>query len=179
MSDTFLRYIVLLGEIPCSPRRVGAAELTSRLQTRGIHVTRRTVQRDLERLSSILPIACNDSSKPYRWAWIEHATAKGARNPPNPEPSGSVLSRLGRAGVNTLPLVVRFTEPAPDVLAQIPAPRRVQRVDGWLLVEADVADTLELRAWLLGFGARAEVLGPAALRWEFRKTVTELGRMYG
>ena len=39
--------------------------------------------------------------------------------------------------------------------------------DGRVLVEATVADTQELRWWLLGFGGAVEVLSPASLREEF------------
>lgn len=52
-------------------RAVDTATLARRLKDHGISVTRRTIQRDLERLSSRLPLHCNDASKPYAWAWHE------------------------------------------------------------------------------------------------------------
>jgi predicted DNA-binding transcriptional regulator YafY len=36
--------------------------------------------------------------------------------------------------------------------------------DGRLEITLDVADTLEVRRWILGYGAQAEVLEPAAMR---------------
>ena len=40
--------------------------------------------------------------------------------------------------------------------------------DGTVLVEATVADTRQLRWWLLGFGGRIEVLEPQRLRDELK-----------
>lgn len=71
MSDSFVRYLLLLREIPTAPKHVDTATLARRLKGHGICVTRRTIQRDLERLSSRLPLHCNDTSKPYAWAWHE------------------------------------------------------------------------------------------------------------
>lgn len=69
MSDAFLRYLLLLREIPAAPKQVDTATLARRLEEQGICVTRRTIQRDLERLSSRLPLKRNDGSKPYGWTW--------------------------------------------------------------------------------------------------------------
>lgn len=43
---------------------------------------------------------------------------------------------------------------------------------------ATVADTPQLRWWLMGFGATAEVLGPAPLRREFLTIGADLARIY-
>lgn len=50
--------------------------------------------------------------------------------------------------------------------------------DGRMLVEATVADTAELRWWLLGFGWQVEVLGPKGLREEFVQSAENLGAIY-
>ena len=50
--------------------------------------------------------------------------------------------------------------------------------DGRVLVEATVADTQELRWWLLGFGGAVEVLSPASLRGEFAAQVRAMRAMY-
>lgn len=69
MSDTFLRYLLILQELPHSPRRTDSATLARRLEERGLSVTRRTLQRDLEKLSRVLPLECVDATKPYGWSW--------------------------------------------------------------------------------------------------------------
>ena len=50
--------------------------------------------------------------------------------------------------------------------------------DGRVLVEATVADTAELRWWLLGFGGYVEILGPKSLREEFAEVAEEMKNMY-
>ena len=59
-----------------------------------------------------------------------------------------------------------------------PDHRATAQEDGRILVEATVADTAELRWWISGFGSLVEVLGPAALRDEFREQARALAEMY-
>ena len=59
-----------------------------------------------------------------------------------------------------------------------PDHRTAEAADGRVLVEATVADTAELRWWLLGFGSAVEVVEPASLREEFREQATELNATY-
>jgi len=47
-----------------------------------------------------------------------------------------------------------------------------------VLLTATVADTAELRWWLLGFGDRVEVLSPRPLRDEFRQIVKTMADRY-
>ena len=51
--------------------------------------------------------------------------------------------------------------------------------DGRVLVEATVADTADLRWWLLGFGPGVEVMGPTSLRKEFAAMAEQSAAMYG
>lgn len=73
MSDAFVRFLLLLQEIPIAPESVDTATLARRLAARGIRVSRRTIQRDLERLSARLPLQCDDASRPFAWGWCERA----------------------------------------------------------------------------------------------------------
>lgn len=50
--------------------------------------------------------------------------------------------------------------------------------DGWVQVEATVADTPQLRWWLLAFGAQVEVMGPEALRKEFKISTNNAASLY-
>ena len=56
--------------------------------------------------------------------------------------------------------------------------RTTETPDGRVLVEATVADTADLRWWLLGFGSAVEVLAPGALREEFRAQARVLNGLY-
>lgn len=50
--------------------------------------------------------------------------------------------------------------------------------DGWSVVSATVADTVQLRRWLYGYGADVEVLRPPSLRREFAAAVTASAQFY-
>lgn len=50
--------------------------------------------------------------------------------------------------------------------------------DSRVLLEATVMDTLELRWWLRGFGHKVEVLGPKALREEFKAIAKGMAKTY-
>ncbi len=56
--------------------------------------------------------------------------------------------------------------------------KNTYKKDDRMLVEATVADTLELRWWLLGFGSSVEILDPKSLRQEFVEIAEEMGKMY-
>lgn len=77
-------------------------------------------------------------------------------------------------------LKVRFTEAAAEHLRETPlhAAQRLTDEDGWVTVEADVCDTLQLRWWLLGFGDQVEVLAPPELREGFAQVATNLNTIY-
>jgi predicted DNA-binding transcriptional regulator YafY len=50
--------------------------------------------------------------------------------------------------------------------------------DGFVQISGTVADTHQLRWWLLGFGDKVEVLEPQALREEFARMAKTLGGYY-
>lgn len=74
MNDTLLRHWVMLGHIP-SGRGIDTSTLVKRLAEAGYAVAPRTVQRDLEKLSLVFPLVCDDRTKPYRWAFSVGAPA--------------------------------------------------------------------------------------------------------
>lgn len=65
--ETLVRQLQMLQLIPRSPAQVTVAELTGSLAELGFVVTGRTVQRDLNDIASVMPLECNDKSKPYGW----------------------------------------------------------------------------------------------------------------
>jgi predicted DNA-binding transcriptional regulator YafY len=73
MSDTLLRQWELLRAIPRAPRKIDVATLMTRLQTAGYKTTKRSIQRDLNLLSSIFPLICDDRSQTYGWSWSADA----------------------------------------------------------------------------------------------------------
>lgn len=83
MSDTLLRQIEMLRLIPRLPQKVDSGNLASHLEERGYQVNQRTVQRDLEKLMTVLPLTVDTRSKPYGWSWMKDARQDGfpAMNP--------------------------------------------------------------------------------------------------
>lgn len=72
--DTLYRHWLILRMIPRAPQKIDGAAIESRLRAEGFTATtRRTIQRDLEKLATLFPIACHDTSKPYGWYWTREA----------------------------------------------------------------------------------------------------------
>lgn len=67
--ETLVRQLQMLHLIPRSPAQITVADLTQALKDQGYQVTSRTVQRDLNDISLVMPLECNDRSKPYGWKW--------------------------------------------------------------------------------------------------------------
>jgi len=66
--ETLLRQWAMLRLIPRYPRRIDSGTLQRELQKLGYDMTLRTIQRDLNKLSAVLPLV-SDQSKPQGWWW--------------------------------------------------------------------------------------------------------------
>jgi hypothetical protein len=73
MSDTLLRQWELLRAIPRAPRKIDVGSLMSKLAAAGYKTTKRSIQRDLNLLSGVFPLVCDDRSTPYGWSWSSDA----------------------------------------------------------------------------------------------------------
>jgi predicted DNA-binding transcriptional regulator YafY len=71
--DTILRQWGTLRLIPRYPRKVTAREITKALAGQDFAVTKRTVERDLQALSEVFPLVCDEREKPYGWSWQKDA----------------------------------------------------------------------------------------------------------
>lgn len=67
--DTLFRTLAMLQLIPRSPGFRATSTLCALLEERGFRVDMRTIQRDLEKLSSHFPLLCDKQRKPYRWSF--------------------------------------------------------------------------------------------------------------
>lgn len=72
-AQTISRHWELLQILPNRAPGAEAKHLTAQLIDRGYQVTKRTVERDLQMLSGIFPLQCNDKSSPYGWYWMQDA----------------------------------------------------------------------------------------------------------
>ena len=72
MSATTLRQWQMLQAIPRYPQKIDTVSLQTKLQESGYDINLRTIQRDLNNLSGVLPIIA-DNAKPQGWSWIKDA----------------------------------------------------------------------------------------------------------
>lgn len=70
--STLQRRLLMLSLIPRAPRKIGTPDLGELLSQRGIRVSQRTIQRDLERLQGLLPLVVDDRERPYGWQWMKN-----------------------------------------------------------------------------------------------------------
>lgn len=66
--DALLRHWAMLRLIPRHPRRIDSGRIRDELERQGYTITLRSIQRDLNKLSAVLPL-CSDQSKPQGWWW--------------------------------------------------------------------------------------------------------------
>ena len=71
---TVARQWELLRKLPSRGAGKSAKDLTLALVQDGYSVSKRQVERDLQDLSSIFPLHCNDAGMPYGWRWADHAS---------------------------------------------------------------------------------------------------------
>lgn len=69
MADTLLRQWAMLRLIPRAPRKIDATRLERLLSEEGFAVNLRSIQRDLNTLSTRFPLHCDMRSKPFGWSW--------------------------------------------------------------------------------------------------------------
>ncbi len=72
MKETLIRQWLMLRAIPRAPRKISTGRLVSLLEAQGHATTLRTVQRDLNALSTVFPLV-GDDSKPQGWSWSKDA----------------------------------------------------------------------------------------------------------
>ena len=63
-NDTLIRQWEMLRLIPTNNQRITTSELATRLEQLHYPVTLRTIQRDLQKLSTHFPITCDEDSGP-------------------------------------------------------------------------------------------------------------------
>ncbi len=67
--DTLMRQWQMLRMIPRHPKIITATELKKKLEDEQHVVTKRTVERDLQSLSTVFPLTLDESRRPFGWSW--------------------------------------------------------------------------------------------------------------
>ena len=73
MTEALMRHWQMLRLVPRAPRKVSTDALERALRQHGFDAHRRSIQRDLLKLSASFPLVCDDESKPYGWSWARDA----------------------------------------------------------------------------------------------------------
>jgi hypothetical protein len=64
----------MLRMVPRYPKSITATELAQRLEEHDFAVTMRSIQRDLEKLSTDFPLLVDESARPFRWSFDREAS---------------------------------------------------------------------------------------------------------
>ncbi len=98
MQDAFIRLFLMLHALPTFPRKRDTLGIQKQLAAAGHNVSRRTIQRDLIRLSQSMPIV-SDNAKPAGWGWSRDARVT---NLPALDPHAALAWQLARAHLERL-----------------------------------------------------------------------------
>jgi len=98
-EDAVRRQWALLRHLPRSPRKIEARKLWQLLRAEGFLEDERTIQRDLQKLSALFPLQCDERSKPYGWSWTKDAPVLSL---PTLTPSEALAFRLVKQFVEPL-----------------------------------------------------------------------------
>lgn len=104
MSDTLLRQWAMLMLIPPAPRKCSTSELRRLLEEDGFPVDIRSLQRDLNTLSTRFPLQNDTRNKPYGWSWRKDARPLSI---PGMSPSTALALKLANAMLD--PVLPRST----------------------------------------------------------------------
>jgi predicted DNA-binding transcriptional regulator YafY len=129
MKNTLFRQWEMLRHIPRHPTKISTSQIRDKLAVAGYTITLRSIQRDLEELSVVLPLL-SDQGKPKGWSW-------------QPDASQMELPALGLQAALAFKLVEAHLQPLlpPTTLAYL-APW-FKRASGVL----SESDKVALAAW--------------------------------
>ena len=73
MNDTSLRYLQMLQQIPRYPNGITATALHRKLQDLGHEIDKRSIERDLDKLSDKFSLTKSEGRRPALWSWTREA----------------------------------------------------------------------------------------------------------
>lgn len=131
-QDTLIRQWHMLRLVPRYPQKATVQHIRSALQSQGFEVTERTIQRDLNELSSVFPLVVDDREKPYGWSWEK---ASPSFNLPSLTVPEALTLVLAEQHLNTLLPVSMMNELKPHFGAahhRLEVEPRPHRARSWL-----------------------------------------------
>ncbi len=175
---TLSRQWALLRQLPSRSPGITSAELVWRLRDVGFHISKRTVERDLNELSLIFPLERNDKSIPFGWHWSANA---GAELRGNFDLHGYLRNRALQADKEA---GIELQAWISDVLARqlrdapLAADMQLTALDQGHRLQATVSDGVSLRWWLLSQGDDLVVEQPLPLREEIARILRSAAARY-
>jgi predicted DNA-binding transcriptional regulator YafY len=98
-TDAIYRQWVVLGKVPQQPQSRSTSDLHEALGAEGLEVDRRTLQRDLERLSTLFPLVSEPDGPGLRWSWLKTGAMQEI---PAMSPSTALTFQLARDHLEAL-----------------------------------------------------------------------------
>ena len=74
-QDALFRQWHMLRLMPRYPQKITVQDVRRHLEGEGFEITERSIQRDLNELSSSFPLCCDSRDKPYGWSWQKDAAS--------------------------------------------------------------------------------------------------------
>lgn len=118
VTDAVLRQWSILRILPRHPRKLTARDIESQLHDEGFEVSKRTIERGLEKLSVVWPINADQRNWPYGWSWAKDAEVLDI---PGMDLSTALAFRLAREYLAPLlpPATLQYIQPHFDRAAQV------------------------------------------------------------
>ena len=154
-TDTTLRNLAMLATIPAHPNSKSTAQIQRELQDKDpdYDVTTRSIQRSLERLSSVFPIVAETRGRANHWYWIDkHALMQI----PGMSASTAFALRL-----------------AAEYLRPIMPGSALRQLDAYFKHAAEILDGTALGRWIdkVAIIGHGPVLQPPEIRDDVREAV--------
>jgi predicted DNA-binding transcriptional regulator YafY len=74
-QDALFRQWHMLRRVPRYPQKITVQDIRRGLVESGFDITERSIQRDLNELSEVFPLLCDDREKPFGWSWQKDAAS--------------------------------------------------------------------------------------------------------
>lgn len=74
-QDALFRQWHMLRLMPRYPQKITVQDVARQLESEGFEITERSIQRDLNELSTSFPLCCDSREKPYGWSWQKDAAS--------------------------------------------------------------------------------------------------------
>lgn len=170
--DTIARQWEVLKLLPSRHPGITAAQLQGALAQAGHPASKRTVERDLNELSKVFPLHCNDRNMPYGW----HLQPARTLTVPGMKLGEGLTLHWAHADSDAPPAGVPsqqislhawVDDALANRLAESPLSHDMQLTGdaaGGATLAATVSDSLELMWWLLSNAGSLRIQAPETLR---------------